>query len=133
MATIEVDFEVFKELTARRETEEVTHNDVIRKLLKLTIGQTHRSGTVSSASRSAWIVKGVTFPADTEFRANYKGKTHLARVEGAALQFEGMPFYSPSSAAVYITKSPVNGWRFWECKFPNTQTWIPIERLRVLD
>ena len=35
MATIEVDFEVFKELTVRRESESMTENDVIRLLLGL--------------------------------------------------------------------------------------------------
>ena len=33
MARIDVDFEVFKELTVRRASESVTYNDVIRELL----------------------------------------------------------------------------------------------------
>lgn len=37
MATIEVDFEVYKELTVRRESESMTENDVIRLLLGLRI------------------------------------------------------------------------------------------------
>jgi hypothetical protein len=38
MAMIEVDFEVFKALTARREQESVTPNDVLRGLLGLGSG-----------------------------------------------------------------------------------------------
>ena len=33
--TVEVDFDVYKELTYRRETEEMTHSDVLRRLLSL--------------------------------------------------------------------------------------------------
>ncbi len=35
MPQIDIDFEVFKELTNRRPTEEVTHNDLLQELLKL--------------------------------------------------------------------------------------------------
>lgn len=35
MMTIDIDFDVFKELTRRRSSEEVTYNDVIRELLGL--------------------------------------------------------------------------------------------------
>lgn len=38
MHTIEVDFEVFKQLTVRRATEEVSCNDVIRERLNLSQG-----------------------------------------------------------------------------------------------
>ena len=33
--TIEIDFDVFKELTNRRKTENVSYNDVLRELLNL--------------------------------------------------------------------------------------------------
>ena len=35
MITIEIDFDVYKKLTVRRESEEVSYNDVIRDLLKM--------------------------------------------------------------------------------------------------
>ena len=35
MTTIEIDFDVFKELTIRRTTESVTYNDVLLELLGL--------------------------------------------------------------------------------------------------
>ncbi len=73
MLQIDIDFEVFKQLTNRRPTEAVTYNDVIRELLKLT---------------------------------------------------------TPSAAAIRITGSNVNGWRFWKCRLPGAPQFVPIERLR---
>jgi hypothetical protein len=46
VAQIGVDFEVFKELTARRASESVTYNDVIRELL----------GVANHYSNAEWCV-----------------------------------------------------------------------------
>ncbi len=71
MALIDVDFEVFKALTARRDTEGMTENDVIRGLLELP-GPADRSKV--DAPGLSWTVKGVSFPPGTEFRVTYKGR-----------------------------------------------------------
>lgn len=131
MRTIEVDFDVFKALTARRATEAVTENDVLRSLLGL---NSKRDPTASIASDDPhaddWIVKGIRFPAGTEFRASHKGQTWLGRVERGALVVNGRRFDSPSAAAVFITKTPANGWTFWECRMPGQATWQIIKGLR---
>lgn len=131
MYTIDVDFEVYKQLTVRRQTEDVTYNDVVRELLGLAQTTPPPRGEKSaSPSPSDWVAKGVRFPAGTEFRANYKGQVHVARVEAGALMLSnGKRFDSPSAAAVSITGSAVNGWRFWECKLPG-KSWQLIETLR---
>ena len=131
MSTIEIDFEVYKALTLRRSSEEVSYNDVLRELLGL-----KRKGTVSPTpaaggpSRGDWIVKGVRFPESTEFRATYKGREYLGRVEAGALFVNGQRFESPSAAAVDITGNPVNGWIFWECRFPGSSSWTLATSLR---
>lgn len=131
MRTIEVDFDVFKALTARRATEAVTENDVLRGLLGL---NSKRDLPASMAGDDPdaddWIVKGIRFPANTEFRASHKGQTWLGRVERAALVINGRRFDSPSAAAVSITRSPTNGWTFWECRIPGQATWQIIKGLR---
>ncbi len=132
MYTIEVDFEVYKQLTVRRATEDVSHNDVLRELLGLGQPQTAPAAKAANGSSPGdWVAKGVRFPVGTDFRANYKGEIHTARVEGGALVLSnGQRFDSPSAAAVSITGSAVNGWRFWECRVPGKGTWQPIEGLR---
>jgi len=126
MATIDVDFDVFKELTVRRQTETTTYNDVIRQLLKLPATNSARPGAPSQG----WVQKGVTFPNGTEFRATYKGKTHVARVIENQMIFEGQPMTSFSEAANRVTHNSVNGWRFWECRSPGESEWRLADTLK---
>jgi predicted CopG family antitoxin len=129
MHTIEVDFEVYKQLTVRRATEEVTYNDVVRELLGLKQARPNTLKT-NGAPAEDWVAKGIRFPAGTEFRATYKGQVHTARVEGGALALNGQRYDSPSPAAMSITGGQVNGWRFWECRLPGKSSWQLMESLR---
>ena len=129
MRSIEVDFDVYKALTLRRPSESVSENDVLRELLGLSRRKAAASG-VDSPAPGDWVTKGVHFPAGTEFRANYKGRTYLARVEGGALILSGVKYDSPSAAAMSITTKPVNGWTFWECRLPGQAGWKNIKGMR---
>jgi len=127
---IEIDFDVFKELTNRRATENITYNDVLRELLGLNPLKTAGLSPDFAPSEGAWTTKGVTFPAGTEFRANYKGQTIFGKVESGFLVVNGKRFNSPSAAAVSITGNSVNGWIFWECRLPGKTSWQIIKTLR---
>ena len=130
MNTIDVDFEVFKQLTIKRETEEVTYNDVIRDLLGLQTTKGEIAQAAKMDTNNDWVVKNVRFPEGTEFRATYKGRSHLGIVRSGELVVNGQSFNSPSAAAISITENSVNGWKFWECKFPGKSSWRLIETLR---
>lgn len=69
MSTIEVDFEVFREITYRREMETMTENDVIRKLLGLPPRTLKKNG---ATVERPWVSDGVEFPHGAEFRAMHK-------------------------------------------------------------
>lgn len=129
MPTIQVDFDVFKALTARRATEDVSENDVLRELLRLP-AQAVRPARSDPPAPGDWITKGVRVPAGTELRATYKGQTYLARVDAAALELNGRKFDSPSAAAMSITRHPVNGWTFWKCRLPGQAKWTDLNDLR---
>lgn len=135
MPSIEIDFEAYKALTNLREREEVTYNDVIRRLLKL---REEKSADApppaigAGADRGAWISKGVRFPSGTEFRANYKGNEHRGVVKDGSLIVDGRKVASPSDAARVVTNTSVNGWNFWECRLPGETRWMPIKALRSL-
>ena len=131
MAAINIDFEVFKELTVRRKSETMTENDVIRELLGLPdVRNGAGIGDAAEAAGASWVTKGVVFPHGTEFRARYMGRSYGAIVDNGALVMNGKRYTSPSAAAVAITGNPVNGWRFWECRLPGTDTWRLIANLR---
>jgi hypothetical protein len=127
MTAIEVDFEVFKALTARRATEAVTYNEVIRGLLGLGAG----SRSQLDQDLPGATFKGVLFPEGTQFRATYKGRTYTAEIRGGVWRdSDGSAQNSPSAAAVRITEKPWNGWRFWHCKRPGETSWTLIEAFR---
>jgi len=130
MPLIEIDFDVYKALTARRPSEDITENDVLRQLLHLP-----REGTsatsVNSPAPSDWVTKGVRFPAGTELRATYKGQNYLARVTDGALVLNGKRYDSPSAAAMSITNHPINGWTFWQCRLPGQGRWTLLRELRT--
>lgn len=128
MPTIEIDFEVFKALTMQREAESISYNDVIRGLLGLP-GSSVPLG-VSAGSSDAWICKGVRFPVGAEFRAHYKGKLYSGKVDKEGILIDGARSSSPSDAARLITHNNVNGWTFWECRFPGESRWRLLKSLR---
>lgn len=131
MTTIEIDFDVFKELTVRRATENVSYNDVLREILG--ISQTQTPVTTIAPEKTfagGWTTKGVTFPEGTEFRSTYRGKTLTGKVQSGALIVNGQSFDSASSAAGSITGNSVNGWIFWECRLPGKSTWQLMKSLR---
>ena len=132
MSSIQVDFEVFKELTARRTSESVTENDVLRGLLGLNDSSPKpiSKPETRETQGTPWVNKGVVFPHDTEFRATYKGQQYTGSIDNGALVISGERFSSPSAAAVSITENPVNGWRFWECRLPGTSHWKIIASMR---
>ena len=129
MPQIDIDFEVFKDLTNRRPTEAVTYNDVLRELLKLP--KPTKSERSAANGSNPWVVSNTSFPAGSEFMADYKDKTYSGIAKDGKLELcDGGKFTTPSAAAMKITGNNVNGWRFWKCKLPGTPQFVPIERLR---
>ena len=59
------------------------------------------------------VFQGTFFPEGTQFRATYKRETFTASIsEGAWRDDEGFVSTSPSDAAVKISGTKVNGWKF---------------------
>ncbi len=87
--------------------------------------------TENPADDLAWVIDGVAFPSGTEFSGSYKGYYYQGKVNGGALIINGKKFLSPSAAAITITRIDVDGWLFWDCKFPGMSSWTDIYSLRV--
>ncbi|MBW2605809.1 MAG: hypothetical protein JRE28_16120 [Deltaproteobacteria bacterium] len=77
-----------------------------------------------------WVVENVSFPDGTEFRGKYKGCFYYGEVGNGALVIHGEEFSSLSAAAVVITRNPVDGWLFWECKLPGQPSWMNIHEVK---
>lgn len=125
MAMIEVGFEVYKALTARRATEDTTYSDVIAELLGLPAGS-----EPGQPEKKDWIYKNARCPHGTEWRAIYKGFPYRADIVDGVLVYDGQPMNSPSEAAHAVTGTSVNGWTFWEYRLPGSSKWRPLVSLR---
>jgi hypothetical protein len=128
MVTIDVTFDTYKELTVRRATEAMTYDEVIRGLLKLPPAT--KETPHPSPSQKGWIHKGVMLPEAAELRATYKGVLHTARIVNGKWMQDGVPRGSPSEAAHAVTGNSVNGWMFWEARFPGESKWRLLKSLR---
>lgn len=134
MATIQVDFEVFKELTARRSSEMETENDVIRKLLGLHSVSLESVSLMPGKGRDLpWVCRGISFPQGTKFRATFRGDLYLGKVDHGSLVVNNERYTSFSAAAVSITGTTVDGWKFWECQLPGTYRWKMVSKLMKRD
>lgn len=130
MASIEIDFDVFKELTMRRKDESTTYNDVLRELLGLASQREPLRLAPRSAGRGSVYMQGLEFPEGTKFRVTYKGRPYSAEIKnGQWVGEDGIVRKSPSDAASAITQTNVNGWRFWDFQQPGETSW---SKMRVL-
>ena len=150
---IEIDFDVFKALTALRKSELDSYNAVVRRLLKLpdhtemlaaallnyadkrlpalenaqVFQMSDLAGQPRHMKLGVWF--GQThFPEGTKFRATYKGKTYLAEIRGGNwVGDDGIVRRSPSDAAGAISGTNVNGWRFWYAQIPPSDDWHRLD------
>jgi hypothetical protein len=130
MRQIDIDFDVFKELTAKLENESDSYNGVLRRLFKLPAPPLANSTPTKQVGRP-WVSKGVSFDHETAFRANYKGQQYTARVnDGRLMISERGASSSLSHAARLVTNTSVDGWTFWEVKRPTDSNWRKAGELR---
>lgn len=126
---IDIDFDVFKALTAMREGENTTYNDVLRRILELPQIEV-APPPKGLASGKSFIAEGVEFPHGTEFRMKHKGQWFTAKVSDGCFVQNGKGFSSVSKPACEVTGTSVNGWKYWECRFPGHTDWQSIDTLR---
>jgi hypothetical protein len=134
---IEVDFEVFKALTARRRHEGHTYNDVVRELCGLPARDSKEIEIIPAArppgQKRSFVSRDLSLPHGTQLRATYKGTSYCARIDdGRWIDEDGVEHRSPSAAARYITGNNVNGLRFWQGKRPDDQGWLNLDVLMIL-
>lgn len=133
---VEIDFEVFKALTALRTSETHTYNQVIRELLGLSSiveAPTSSAPVPEQDDKRSFHSRDLTLPHGTQLRAVYKGHTYWAKIEdGRWIDLTGIEHNSPSAAAKDITRNNVNGLRFWQAKRPGDDEWASLELLALL-
>jgi hypothetical protein len=148
---IDIDFDVFKALTALRQSEVDSYNDVLRRVLLIASTDLDTSGNenpdspnwkgtkprLGAAAEAIGRAGGdvyfgnTCFPKGTRFKAIYKGQSYSAEVrDGKWVGEDGIVRRSPSDAACAISNTNVNGWRFWHVLRPGDSDWVRLDALR---
>lgn len=128
---IDIDFEVFKALTLRRQSESHTYNDVLHELLGI---QGNHLAVAADASQitdqQGRLFAGRFLPNGTRFRVTYKQQRYEAEiVDGELVDEAGRMHSSASAAARAVTNTTVNGLTFWQVKRPGDTVWRKLGAL----
>jgi len=133
LTLIEIDIDVYKLIQAHRQSFGETDNDILRRLLSLPPKERPEPETGRREYAEGMSLRyGVILPNGTLLRCRHKGTEHKAEVNGNTIFLNGKRYTSPSSAAVAITGTSVNGWKFWEVNLHNEEGWILLDKLKKL-
>ena|SRR5712692_543243 len=78
----------------------------------------------TTASSGFLYCRGGKIPNGTKLHAHYLSQSYEAEVKAGKVWLNQKPYDSPSKAARAITKSAVNGWRWWEYYDEEKKSWI---------
>lgn len=120
-AKIDIDFDVYKQLTIRRETPQATENDVLRDLLGLPPSSKElMTNSPTNSDRR---------PDGLQIFGHHKGEDFVATfyTDDKTVLYNGKKYRSLSGAASDITGYQTNGWLFWKRKDEQTKKMIAID------
>jgi hypothetical protein len=136
---IEIDFQVFKELTVRRSNENVSYNDVLRDILDIdaTATETSPAGLAGVRAQSltpnvggGYAFRGGFLPNGSKLKALFKNRIYTAEIiDGKWVGEDGVSHATPTAACTHITGTATSYGRFWSVKRPNDIEWVRLSSL----
>ena len=96
-------------------------------------GSLKQQSAINSGNCASWKVESVVFPDGTKFRGKYKGYFYYGKVRNGTMTLDEKEFVSPCEAALTITRTPIDGWLFWDCKLPEQVSWMNISEFKKLN
>jgi hypothetical protein len=123
---INVSIEVYKLIEQNRHSFEDTHDDILKRLLKIPVSR-ERAPIQGELNLGC----GVSVPFGTLFRKEYKRKEYIAEAKEGGIWVNGRIYPTLNQATNAVSNSNQNAWLFWEVKRPQDSKWIPIDDLRV--
>lgn len=138
LQSIEIDFEIHKLIEAERQAFDEPPYVALRRLLKLPTGAPDARNPTIMEQGIPFVEDGVRIPHGSLARMKYqRGKqVYEGQFLNGKLVVNGQSFtaLSPAASAVAVTrkggKTSLNGWLYWEVKFPNESQWRSLEAMR---
>lgn len=139
LRTIEIDFDIHKQIEAARKSFDEPPYIALRRLLRLPppVDEPFSSEPETPSGRS-WAESKVELPHGTLLRMEYnRGKQiYEGKIINGKWVVNGRTFDSPSGAAseLALTKkgrpTKLNGWLYWKVKRPGEAEWKLLRDLR---
>ncbi|MBW1723777.1 MAG: hypothetical protein JRD87_01795 [Deltaproteobacteria bacterium] len=131
MKNIETNSGLLSKPIFQQSSKDTYQNEVFESSERL--GDVKQQSAKNSGGCVSWVVESVVFPDGTEFRGKYKGYFYYGKVRNGILTLGEKEFISPCEAALTITRTPIDGWLFWDCKMPEQVSWMNISEFKKLN
>jgi hypothetical protein len=133
---MDLDFDVHKLVETERRSFDESRNAAMRRLLGLP--EIKESECAAPLTGKPWRDGHVEVPHGSDARMTYgRGKQNFAgKFVDGKLVVDGRSFTSLSDAAgsLAVTKygdhPSLNGWNYWEVRFPGESEWRPMDSMR---
>jgi hypothetical protein len=139
LATIEIDLDIHKLIEQERRSFDEPPYKALRRLLGLLDlqGPDHEAAEPSSEGKP-WRESVIAVPHGSEARMSYRrgSQVFLGQFLNGKLIVNGQSFDTLSAAASTLARTKkgtapnLNGWNYWEAKFPSETTWRSLQELR---
>ena len=135
---IEIDFDIHQLIEAERKGFDEPQYLALRRLLKLPAPDALSTKSYSIEQGKPFVEDGVSIPHGSEARMEYqRGKqVYEGQFLDGALVVEGQRFNALSAAASAFavtkkgTKTSLNGWMYWQVRFPGELEWRSLQQMR---
>ena len=136
---IDIDFDIHKLIEAERRSFEEPPYIALRRLLGLPeLDKEELSEPVAAVEGRPFIEDGVVIPSGSLARMKYQrgSQVYEGRFVDGMLEVDGKRYSALSSAASDLAvtkkggKTSLNGWLYWEAKFPNECSWRSLNEMR---
>ncbi|ANL39264.1 hypothetical protein [Rhizobium phaseoli] len=135
---IDIDWDIHRIIEGERRGFDEPPYIALRRLLKLPEIQEQPSTISRPDEGLAWHEDGVSVPHGSLARMSYQRgrQVYEGRFSNGRLIVNGKSFDSLSAAANALAetkegkKTQLNGWNYWEAKFPGEQVWRSLKQMR---
>lgn len=141
LRTIEIDFDIYKLIESERQSFDEPPHIALRRLLSLPEETQQKKETTSLEPilGRPFTQEGISIPHGSYARMQYLrgAQIYEGKFLDGALVVDSKKYFTLSSAASALAitkdgaKTNLNGWMYWEAKFPEATDWIALSDLRA--